>query len=336
MMLNVAIQGAGNVSTEHIKAYQNNPHTRVVAIGSRTLEGAKKKAAATGVDCAVYDNYEELLKHPGLDIISICTPPHLHAQECIRAAESGIHVLVEKPVALNQEDVEAMAAAVRKAGVKSAVGFVLRWNPLILTIKKAVSDGWVGQPLLVQADYWHGPQNLRPAGVQRSWEVLAGGAMVQGGCHAMDAARYVLGNERIARVSAVCPEAETKAAKQQTTVSTVTFAGGAVGKVSAGQRFYMPYVFNIEVFGDEGSIRNNRFYSKQWPGQHDFLTLPTIVPESGDVDHHPFRRLIDHLVECIQTDTESHNSLEVAINTHAACFAAEHSAAHGSVPVTLS
>jgi predicted dehydrogenase len=334
-MLNVAIQGAGNVSTEHIRAYMNNPHTRVVAIGSRTLEGAQKKATEMGLDCAVYDDYEAMLKHPGgLDIISLCTPPHLHAEECIRAAEAGIHVLVEKPVALKQDEVEAMAAAVRKAGVKSAVGFVLRWNPLIVTMRKAIEDGWVGRPLLVQADYWHGPQNLRPTGVQRSWEAMAGGAMIQGGCHAMDAARFVMGNDLITRISAVCPEGESLA-KQQTTVSTVTFSGGAVGKISAGQRFYMPYVFNIEVFGDEGCIRNNRFYSKQWPGQHDFVTLPTIVPDSGDVDHHPFRGLIDHLVECIQTDTESHNSLEVAVNTHAACFGAEYSAANGSVPVTL-
>ncbi|NLN20052.1 MAG: Gfo/Idh/MocA family oxidoreductase [Firmicutes bacterium] len=334
-MLNVAIQGAGNVSTEHIRAYMNNPHTRVVAIGSRTLEGAKKKAEQMGLDCAVYDNYEDLLNHPGgLDIISICTPPHLHAQECIMAAERGIHVLVEKPIALNQKDVEAMAAAVRKAGVKSAVGFVLRWNPLIMTIKKAIKDGWVGRPLVVHADYWHGPQNLRPKGVQRSWEALAGGAMVQGGCHAVDAARFILDNELITQVSAVCPEDEPKE-KQQITVSTVTFSGGAVGKISASQRFYMPYVFNIEVFGDEGVIRNNRFYSKQWPGQHDFVTLPTVVPDSGDVDHHPFQGLIDHLVECIQTDTESHNSIEVAVNTHAACFGAEQSAADGSAPVKL-
>ena len=58
-MIGVAIQGAGNVSTEHIGAYQNNPNTQVVAIGSRTLEGAKKKASECGVDCDVFANLEQ-------------------------------------------------------------------------------------------------------------------------------------------------------------------------------------------------------------------------------------------------------------------------------------
>src|SRR5262249_13258904 len=52
--LGVAIQGAGNVSTEHIRAYQRNPHTEVVAIGSRREEGARAKAVQMGLDCAIY------------------------------------------------------------------------------------------------------------------------------------------------------------------------------------------------------------------------------------------------------------------------------------------
>ena len=59
-MLGVAIQGAGNVSTEHIKAYQNNPNTQVVAIGSRTLESAERKAKQLNLDCELFDNYLRL------------------------------------------------------------------------------------------------------------------------------------------------------------------------------------------------------------------------------------------------------------------------------------
>ena len=102
-MIGVAIQGAGNVSTEHIKAYQNNPHTRVVAIGSRTMESAKKKAIACGIDCELFDSYDRMLAYPGVDLVSICTPPDLHAAETITAAEVGKHILIEKPVALNPD-----------------------------------------------------------------------------------------------------------------------------------------------------------------------------------------------------------------------------------------
>lgn len=152
--------------------------------------------------------------------------------------------------------------------------------------------------------------------------------MVHGGCHAMDAARYVLGNDPIVQVVGRCPAADVVIEKQGTTVAVVNFAGGAVGKISASNRFHMPYVFNIEVFGDEGVLRNDTFYSRKLPGQTGLAHLPTVLPDSGDVAHHPFSGLVDDLITSILNDVESHNSLKVAVNTHEACFAAESSAAN--------
>ena len=251
------------------------------------------------------------------------------------AAEAGKHVLIEKPVALNSEELHRMSAAVERAGVKSSVGFVLRWNPLLMTIKKAIAAGMIGRPLLVHADYWHGPTNQAPMGVRRRWGPVAGGIMVHGGCHAMDAARFVLGNDPITQVVGRCPEHERSSPKQRTNVAIVNFACGAVGKISASNTFHMPYVFNIEVFGDEGVIRNNRFYFKRFTGQLDVGEFPTVLPDSGEVAHHPFGGLIDDLVDCILNGVESTNSLKVAVNTHEACFAAERSAANQGEPIQL-
>ncbi len=336
-MLGVAIQGAGNVSTEHIRAYQNNPNTRVVAIGSRTLESAQKKAAECNLSCDLFADYERLLEHPQVDIVSICTPPDLHAAETIAAAEAGKHLLIEKPVAVNREELQAMGDAVKKAGVKTVVSFVLRWNPMVVSIQQAIEKGWVGRPLLVQADYWHGPTNLNPKTFSRTrWNRMAAGAIVHGGCHAMDAARYVLNNDEVAQVSGVSPAYPGRSDDYRaTTLAAVQFAGGPAGKISGVTEFFMPYVFNLEVFGDGGVIRNNRFYTRQLPGQNDFGSFSTVLPDSGAVSHHPFQEMIDHLVDCILTDTESHDTLAVAVNTHLACFAAEESAANGSVPIRL-
>ncbi len=336
-MIGVAIQGAGNVSTEHIKAYENNPHTRVVAIGSRTMESAKKKAIACGIDCELFDSYDRMLAHPGVDLVSICTPPDLHAAETIAAAEASKHILIEKPVALNPDELHAMDAAVQKAGVKTVVSFVLRWNPMVLSIKQAIEKGWIGQPLLVQADYWHGPTHQRPKKFEKpGWNPMTAGAIVHGGCHAMDAARYVLNNDPIIQVSGVSARnsshPETYLA---TTAATVQFERGTAGKISGSTEFFMPYVFNLEVFGDEGVIRNNRFYTKQIPGQRDLSEIPTVLPDSGAVSHHPFQEMIDHFIDCITTDAESHDNLSVAVNTHLACFAAEASARDRGAPVHL-
>jgi predicted dehydrogenase len=334
-MLGVAIQGAGNVSSEHIRAYERNPDTRVVAIGSRTLEGARRKGSELGIECEFYDDYEQLLKDPNVDAVSICTPPDRHAFETILGAQAGKHLLIEKPVAMNGEDLERMNVAVQEAGVKTVVSFVLRWNPMLVSIRNMVNKGWIGTPLMVQADYWHGPTNVRPDKFSRpSWNPLDGGAIVHGGCHAMDAARFVLGNEEVTRVSGVSPVGDDEGYRS-TTIAAVQFSGGAAGKISGSTGFFMPYVFNFEVFGDEGVIRNNRFYSRQVPGQNGFGEFPTVLPDSGAVDHHPFPEMIDHFVDCIQGDEMSEDSLEVAVNTHLACFAAEKSAANGSVPIQL-
>ena len=333
-MLGVAIQGAGNVSTEHIRAYENNPNTQVVAIGSRTMESAQKKAVECGLDCELFDTYDRLLDHPYVNLVSVCTPPDLHAAETIAAAEAGKHVLIEKPVAVNREELMAMNEAVRKAGIKTVVSFVLRWNPMVLSIKQAIEKGWVGEPLLVQADYWHGPTNQHPQKFERSsWNLITAGAIVHGGCHAMDAARYVLNNDPIVQVSGVSAlnssHPETYLA---TTVSAVQFEQGTAGKISGSTEFFMPYVFNLEVFGDEGVMRNNRLYTKQIPGQDYFTEIPTILPDSGAVSHHPFQEMIDHFIDCIINDTESHDNLAVAVNTHLSCFAAEASARAGGTP----
>ena len=336
-MLGVAIQGAGNVSTEHIKAYQNNPNTRLVAVGSRTLESARRKAQQLNLDCDLFDDYAKLLQHPEVDVISICTPPDRHAEETIAAAKAGKHLLIEKPVAINKEELCAMHVAVSQAKVKTVVSFVLRWNPLILSIKEVVAKGWVGQPLLVQADYWHGPTNISPRrSHKKSWNPMDIGAIVHGGCHAMDAARYILNNDEIVQVSGIAPAYSVPShIIKPLTMASVKFANGTIGKISGSTAFFMPYVFNIEVFGDEGVIRNNQFYSKQVPGQRDFGSFPTILPDSSAVSHHPFQETIDHLIDCVLTDTESDDSLAVAVNTHLACFAAEKSATNGSTVVQI-
>jgi predicted dehydrogenase len=79
----------------------------------------------------------------------------------------------------------------------------------------------------------------------------------------------------------------------------------------------------VEIFGDKGSVKNNRLWSHKFPGQSDWIEIPAIAPDSSDVTHHPFQAQIDHFVECIERDVESHCNLEDAIKTHEVVFAAQ-------------
>jgi predicted dehydrogenase len=335
--IGVAVQGAGTVSTEHLRAYLKNPHCRVVAIGSRTKEGAASKARQLGLDPAelgIYDRVEDLLAHPGLDALSICTPHARHAQETIAAAQAGKHVLIEKPVATSLADLRAMDAAVAAAGVKTVAGFVLRWNPLTLAAKAMLAEGLFGDPIYVQADYWHnGEVSGYPGAKGRLWRATLD-AMLSGGCHAVDLARYLMSSD-VVEVTAMETTALEGLPKPPNQVALVRFANGKAGKVSAITEPWIPYQFNIDLLGTDGGLRDNRFFSRKLPGILDWTTFPTVLPNSGLVGHHPFQGEIDHFVQCMLDGVESHASLHDAVNTHEACFAIARSARLGGQPVRL-
>ena len=335
--IGVAVQGAGTVSTEHLKAYLRNPWCRVVAIGSRTREGAAAKARQVGLDpseIGIYDSVDDLLAHPGLDALSICTPHHRHPEETIAAARAGKHVLIEKPAATNLDDLHAMDAAVREAGVRSVVGFVLRWNPLVLAAKAMLAEGLFGEPIFVQTDYWHnGEVSGYPGAKGRLWRATID-AMLGGGCHAVDLARYLMSSD-IVEVTALETTALSGLPKPANQVALVRFANGMAGKVSAITESWIPYQFNIDLLGTEGGLRDNRFFSRKLPGVLDWTTFPTVLPNSGLVGHHPFQGEIDHFVQCILDGVESHASLHDAVNSHEACFAIARSARLGGQPVRL-
>jgi predicted dehydrogenase len=158
--------------------------------------------------------------------------------------------------------------------------------------------------------------------------------MLGGGCHAMDMARYLVGSD-VMQVSALTKDTIQGHASPTNTAALVQFANGVMGYVSACTEQWMPYVFNIELFGADGAIRGNRFYSRKLPGATGFVEIPTVMPDSGAVAHHPFRGEIDHFVDCVRTGRESHVNLADAANTHQACFAADESASAGGAPVVV-
>jgi len=345
--LGVLVHGAGWVSSQHIAAFTANPHTRVVGISSRRLESCRRRAEEAGLaDVAFYDDLEKALRHEGVDIVSVCTPQHLHCENTIAAAEAGKHVVIEKPVANSLEELRQMREAVRKAGVRTVVSFVLRWNPLFETLKALVADGALGKVYHVEADYlhqigswWSGYEDARKRATGVS-------ALLVGGCHAVDAARWFAGQGRheAARIVEVFAyrggwrkgadiefnylhnrfqHTDRPQEYEGLEVCLLKFDNGVVGKVSVNSDCIMPYTFPIRIFGDRGTVLDNRIWSHKFPGQTDWVELPTIMPDSADVTHHPFQGQMDHFVECVLEGKESHCNLEDAINTHEAIFATQ-------------
>jgi len=333
--IGAAVFGAGWVAAEHIAAYQRNPHCEVVAVGSRRAESAQARAAAAGAsEAAIYTSFEELLRDERVDAISICTPNHLHCEETVEAAEAGKHVIVEKPIAVNLDELRQVRDAVRAAGVRSVVSFVLRWNPSFLNTKALLAAGAIGEVLYAECDYWHEISDW-----YAGWEWIrrkdsGASSFLAAGCHAVDAIRWFVGD--IVAVSAFAGEVRHGFEYPPTVVGTVRFANGAVGKLSSSFDIVAPYTFNVDLLGTRGTIRDNRLWSEVLlPGQNGWATAPCLLPDSGAVEHHPFQDEIGHFLECIRTGTESHVNIEDAVKTHEVCIAFDRSAANGGEVVRL-
>lgn len=332
--LGVGIIGAGNLSTEHIKAYQNNPRTHVVALCDSARAHAEQRAARVNLQCDIYTDAEQLLRDERIQLVSICTPNNFHARQTIAAAQAGKHILIEKPVALTLDELRAMDAAVNRAGVRTLVSFVLRRNPLLKILKRQVEANAIGEIFMAEVDYWHSTPRATPDHWM-SQRKISGGVFLIGGCHAVDAARFLV-NSEIVEVSAYSTKGKGRPHfdYDPTAIALVRFANGAIGKLSACMECEMPYAFNIVLMGHRGTIRDNRIWSSQFAGQTDYVTIPTITPSSGAPSHHPFQAEIDDFVDAILRDQPILPDLADAVKTHEVIFAIERAAETGK-PVAL-
>lgn len=333
--LGIAIHGAGEVARAHAESWLKNPHCEIVSISSRRKQSAQALADEMNLNCAVGDDFEAVLRDDRVDVVNISGPNQVHAEQGIAAAEAGKHILIEKPMVLSMEENRRLRDAVEKAGVRSVVSFVLRWNPLIEMIKSLLAGGAVGDLFYTEVDYWHG---LGPA--WRGWEWAhkkenGGSTMLLGGCHALDAMRFFVDDE-VVEVSAFGSNVRGNYEFDSSVVAIIKFAGGTVGKCATTFDCEMPYAFNIDLLGTEGSIRENRVWSTRlFPGQSTWAEVPTILPDSGDVHHHPFDAEMNHLVECIRGQHESHCNVADGYKTHELCIAIDRSLADGGKPVKL-
>ncbi len=327
--LGAGIWGAGPQSTWHLKAYSANPHSNIVAIGSRTEASAIAKRDMFGADCPIYTDYEQFLGDENIDLVSVCTPAERHAGEAALAAQAGKHVLIETPVAVNIDELHTLRREVDRAGVKTVVSFVLRWHSMFVNAKALVDSGALGEVFYIQVDHWN---TLFQWGVDGPW-IYPQSAMLLNGSHAVDMARYLLGAD-VTSVTAAGFDINPENPATANTVTLVEFANGAIGKVSCIAEGRRPYTFNVEIFGTEGTFMNGRLYTALTPKQNDWIVVPS-APFMSDRVAEPPMGQIHHLVDCVLEDVESHVNLNDAVNTFEVCLAAEMSMRTGNPKIRL-
>ena len=331
----IGLLGAGWVAGEYLKVFCDHPQTEVIGIYNRTPGKATQLLQTHGVAGQEYATLDEFFDDARIQIVVSCTQPDVRAEHCVRAAQTGRHIVIEKPVGIRRDDTTRIREAVAKSKVKTVTSFVLRWNPQFVTVRQLIDDGVLGELIYGEADYWHVARRSEPGSPYMRKDVV-GSAFLSGGCHAVDMLRYLGGEVTEVAAFAAPPKRVTNFEFDPVVVASVKFANGAVGKLSSLMDGDTPYRFNCRLFGTQGSIQNNEVYSSRfYPGANEYWQFPTITPNSGDVSHHPFQAEIEHFIHCINEDVESHASIYDSYKSMAICYAIDESVAKGGQPVQV-
>ena len=249
-MPRVGVVGLGSIGRIHINAWRANGITPV-AFADAVPAVLKSVTDEHGGEA--FDNGLALIQSGTIDIVSICTPPAFHKDLAITAAEMGLAVICEKPLASTLADAEAITDAVVRTGALFTVGFCHRFQPEIERLKEIVDSGELGSIMTFRNRF----AGLN-AGVHQTWfanpAIAGGGVLVDTRVHSIDLFRYLIGEPEGIHAFVGTRETEygPKLAVDDTAVLTVKAANGTLGVIEASWRT-PPGEWTVTVYGTRGT-----------------------------------------------------------------------------------
>lgn len=334
----VGLVGAGWIGQHHGTNVAKNPHAELAAICDADTAKAKAFAEKLGVKARIYGKLEEMLKQDDIRTVVIASPNAAHAEQAVAAAQAGRNFYVEKPLAIALEDCRKVVSAARAAGVKSAMGYHRRFNPLVLHARSLIAEGKLGDLVLAESDYFHFvPGNLDIW----SWlgdEKVAGSLIHAGTGHNIDLLRFFAGE--VAEVSCfkdVRMPRKIQVRTEDIAIINLRFESGVMGRAGLFLGPILPFTFSLRLYGTKGSLNDNRLWLDSIPDfaetgrEGDFIQLPrSWVPDNvqGGISE-TWKACMDSFVDDVRLGRPTSNDAESGYRTAAVCFAALESAATG-------
>ncbi|MDB5220560.1 MAG: oxidoreductase domain protein [Myxococcaceae bacterium] len=286
------ILGCGAIATSAIApAIHWANRNELLAVGSRTLERATRKAAEVGAPRA-HGAYEALLADSDIDAIYIGVPNGEHARWAVAAAAAGKHVLCDKSLSLTAGDARAIGEAFRARDLVLVEGFMVRHHPQWTVVRRLLGEGLIGKVQHVRA--WLRATLDHPTDHRWSKD-LGGGALYDVTCYAVNAARMVVGEEPI-RTQATARWTETGV--DHSTDALLEFPGGAVASVHGSLR--APFEQGVVISGEKGRIVLDRPFIPHWDPTQIVVELTGAdrqVHDIGGANH--FLHMFEHVAQCI-------------------------------------
>ena len=264
----MGIIGAGNFTNGVVMPALKKGGANVKYIASSGGLSAKTLAKKYGVSMATSD-YNELLTDEAVQLLLITTRHNLHARMTLEGLDAGKHVFVEKPLALNLSELEAIEASVQEQQRSVVVGFNRRFSPHMVKIKKALGDG--SGPININATMNAG---FVPSDVWVHDMEVGGGRIMGEACHYIDLLVYLTGSP----VTAVCMNAMGTSPEENTDNASILLrfengSNGVINYFANGSKSYSKE--RIEVFSHERTFICDNFRVTRGYGAKGFGKLKT-------------------------------------------------------------
>ncbi len=275
----------------HIPAGRESNSSEIVAISSRTESRAKEAAEEHAIP-RWYGSYEALLADADVDAVINALPNSMHYEWTIKAAEAGKHILCEKPLAVTVDEARSMIDAANANNVVLVEAFTHRWNPHLRTARGWISEGAIGHVTSVHSALTF--QIAQPLGNIRFSPELAGGSLMDAGCYAVYASRFVLDEEPV-RATALTYDSGDFGV-ETTFNGLLEFPSGAVAHVASSME--EPGRCEFIAIGSEGRIEVPNMFDDSGP-----VVIKTGDEERVEATPAPdrFRVQLDEFSECVLT-----------------------------------
>jgi predicted dehydrogenase len=238
----IAIAGTGYIGAIHAQAVLNQPDAEAAAVVTTRADMALDFCDKYNIPEA-YASVEDLLREAQVDGLIICTPNALHADQAVQALRAGVHVMVEKPMAMNAAEAQTMLAASQEAGCRLMVAHCWRFEEEVIWLQSQVQTGQLGKIIRTKGYGVH--ENWGPSGWFTQKALAGGGALADMGIHAVDIARFLLGDPLPVSVYARTGTHYIDADVDDTGILIINWEGGIVSYIESG--WFQPHSDGIEA-----------------------------------------------------------------------------------------
>ena len=251
--LGFALVGLGNLSTLQIApALQQTKYCRLAGIVTGTPAKADRWKQQYGIpekNIYNYDTMSRMVDNPDIDVVYVVTPNALHAESTIKAAKAGKHVLCEKPMEISVEKCEQMIAACKQAGRQLAIGYRLHFEPNNLECVRIARSKALGELKRIEASF--GFQIGDPTQWRLKKGLAGGGCLMDVGIYALQATRYLSGQEPISVTAVSTVTDPVKFSEVEETINwELKFPGGLIAKSASTYGF--SGMDNFTAYADQG------------------------------------------------------------------------------------